>query len=55
MKKLIIFLLTIVFIVGCSEKKEEKKVEVSKESGAIEVVENKNYKEEKVKALAKLS
>lgn len=49
MKKLIIFLLTIVFIVGCSEKKEEKKVEVSKESGAIEVVENKNYKEEKVK------
>jgi cytochrome c553 len=51
MKKLILFLATIVFIVGCSEKKEEKKVEVSKEAGAIEVVENKNYKEEKVKDL----
>lgn len=51
MKKLILFLATIVFIVGCSEKKEEKKVEVSKEAGAIEVVENKDYKEEKVKEL----
>ena len=51
MKKLIIFLVTIVFIVGCSEKKEEKKVEVSKEAGSIEVVENKNYKEEKVKEI----
>ncbi len=51
MKKLILFIVTIVFIVGCSEKKEEKKVEVSKEAGTIEVVENKNYKEEKVKDL----
>jgi len=51
MKKLILFIVTIVFIVGCSEKKEEKKVEISKEAGTIEVVENKNYKEEKVKDL----
>ncbi len=51
MKKLILFIITIVFIVGCGEKKEEKKIEVSKEAGVIEVVENKNYKEEKVKDL----
>ena len=51
MKKLIIFLVTIVFIVGCSEKKEEKRVEAPNEAGAIEVVENKNYKEEKIKDL----
>ncbi len=53
MKKLILFLVTIVLIVGCSEKKEEeKKQEVPKEAGAIEVVENKDYKEEKVKEIA---
>ncbi len=51
MKKLIIFLITIVFIVGCSDKKEEKKVEVSNEAGAIEVVANKNYKEQKIKEI----
>ncbi len=51
MRKLIIFLVTIVFIVGCSEKKEEKKVEVKQEAGKIEVVENKDYKEEKIKDL----
>jgi len=51
MKKLVIFLIAIVFIVGCGEKKEEKKVEVKQEAGAIEVVENKDYKEEKVKEI----
>jgi cytochrome c553 len=51
MKKLIIFLIAIMFIVGCSEKKEEKKVEVKQEAGQIEVVENKDYKEEKIKDL----
>ena len=51
MKKLVIFLMAIVFIVGCSEKKEEKKVEVFNEAGAIEVVANKEYKEVKIKEL----
>ncbi len=51
MRKSILFIASVLFIVGCSEKKEEKKPEVSKKSGAIEVVENKNYKEAKVKEL----
>jgi cytochrome c553 len=51
MKKLIILLVTMLLIVGCSEKKEEKKEEVKQEAGKIEVVENKDYKEEKIKDL----
>ena len=51
MKKLVIFLIVMVFIVGCTEKKDEKKVEVSNEAGAIEVVANKDYKEQKIKEL----
>ncbi len=51
MRKSILFLVAMLFVVGCSDKKEEKKVEVSKAAGSIEVVANKDYKSVKVKEL----
>jgi len=51
MKRVGLFLVAVLFIVGCSEKKEDKKVEVKEEAGKIEIVENSDYKEEKVKDL----
>ena len=48
MKKISILLVVVLFVVGCSEKKEEEKVRQKQKAGEIETVENKNYKEIKV-------
>lgn len=53
MKKMILLMVVLLVLVGCSEKKESKEKEVTKNAvaGQIEVVENKDYKDHKKKEL----
>ncbi len=54
MKRLLLILLSVFMFIGCSEKEDKKELNASvpRQAGKIEVVQNDNFKEEKVHAQA---